>query len=146
MSSPGSATKRRFLAFGAAYVRFCEAREHYQQTATGPDPAAMAHVSRLAREVLALAPAPDEITRASRQLGIPAPLPPAAYAAALDEVEFLADPKAYLAKRGTYQTAIDGKPVTLTAFGDEVLAIGDGDEIARAAGPGHFRPVPGGVQ
>lgn len=138
----GASAKRRFLAFGAAYVRFCEAREHYQQTATGPDAKAMEHVSQLAREVLALAPTPDEITRATRELGMPA----AAYAAALDEVEFLADPKTYLQSHGTYQTAINGKPVTLTAFGAEVLAIGDGDEIASAAGPGNFRPVPGGVQ
>ncbi len=131
----------RFLAFGTAYLRFCEAREHYQATATGPDAKAMAHVSQLAREVLALAPEPDEVARANRELG----MPPAAYAAALDEVEFLADPKAYLQKHASYQTAIDGKPVTLTAFGDEVLAVGDGDDIVRIAGPENARPVPGGV-
>lgn len=134
--------KRRFLAFGRAYVNFCEARKQYQQTATGPDAAAMEHVSRLALEALALAPPPAEAARATKELGMPAD----AYAAALDEVEFLADPKAYLRNHGTYQTAINGKPVTLTAFGAEVLAIGDGDEIASAAGPGNFRPVPGGVQ
>lgn len=140
---PLSSRARRFAAFAIAYEALEAARDRYRRGEDPSDPkeTALDEASRLAQNVLSLAMPFGEMVAAAKELGIASPFPAAAYVAALDEVAFLADPKAYLETHPTYETSIGGKPLAVTSFGERFLAIGDGDDIVRACGAENVTPM-----